>query len=64
MAFMILLSPNMDTVGVAAQGVNCWDSCNTACVGLPQRLYERCDRKCNIKRGPGNSVLLPFSISQ
>uniref|UniRef100_M1CWW5 Uncharacterized protein n=1 Tax=Solanum tuberosum TaxID=4113 RepID=M1CWW5_SOLTU len=32
---MILLSSNTDTVRVAAQGVNCYDSCNTACVGLP-----------------------------
>lgn len=36
MVLMILLSANTETVGVTAQGVNCWDSCNTACVGLPR----------------------------
>lgn len=36
LVFLILLSANTDIVGVAAQGVNCWDSCNTACVGLPR----------------------------
>lgn len=61
MVLMILLSANTETVGVTAQGVNCWDSCNTACVGLPPRLYARCDAKCNIRCGPGNSVF-PFSI--
>lgn len=35
MVFMILLSANIDTVGVAAQGVNCYDNCNTGCAGLP-----------------------------
>ncbi|KAF3617019.1 putative phospho-2-dehydro-3-deoxyheptonate aldolase 2, chloroplastic-like [Capsicum annuum] len=39
MTLMMLLSANMDTVGIAAQGVNCYDSCNTGCVGIP--LFSR-----------------------
>uniref|UniRef100_M1CWW9 Uncharacterized protein n=1 Tax=Solanum tuberosum TaxID=4113 RepID=M1CWW9_SOLTU len=35
MVLMILLSANMGIVGVAAQGVNCYDNCNTGCAGLP-----------------------------
>uniref|UniRef100_M1CWX2 Transmembrane protein n=1 Tax=Solanum tuberosum TaxID=4113 RepID=M1CWX2_SOLTU len=34
MVFIILLSANMNTIGVAAQGVNCYDNCNTGCAGL------------------------------
>ncbi|TMW99550.1 hypothetical protein EJD97_002371 [Solanum chilense] len=56
MVFLILLSANTDIVGVAAQGVNCWDSCNTACVGLPPREYARCDGKCNIRCGPDSKI--------
>ncbi|WMV12526.1 hypothetical protein MTR67_005911 [Solanum verrucosum] len=56
MVFIILLSANTDTVGVAAQGVNCWDNCNTACVGLPPREYARCDGKCNIRCGPDGKI--------
>ncbi|KAM3219669.1 hypothetical protein P3S67_019436 [Capsicum chacoense] len=56
MVFIFLLSANMDTAGVAAQGVNCWDSCNTACVGLPPREYDRCDRKCGIRCGPDGKI--------
>ncbi|MCD7453115.1 hypothetical protein HAX54_019773 [Datura stramonium] len=52
MVFIILLSANMDTLGVAAQGVGCYDACNTACVGLPTREYLRCDGKCQIRCGP------------
>ncbi|KAH0727166.1 hypothetical protein KY284_003031 [Solanum tuberosum] len=51
---MILLSSN--TVGVAAQGVDCYDSCNTACVGLPSREYQRCDEKCRIRCGPDGKI--------
>ncbi|WMV12530.1 hypothetical protein MTR67_005915 [Solanum verrucosum] len=51
---MILLSSN--TVRVAAQGVDCYDSCNTACVGLPSREYQRCDEKCRIRCGPDRKI--------
>uniref|UniRef100_M1CWX0 Uncharacterized protein n=1 Tax=Solanum tuberosum TaxID=4113 RepID=M1CWX0_SOLTU len=40
MVLMILLSANMGIVGVAAQGVNCYDNCNTGCAGLP---YDKID---------------------
>ncbi|KAK6805390.1 hypothetical protein RDI58_003175 [Solanum bulbocastanum] len=53
---VILLSSNTNTVGVAAQGVNCNDSCNTACVGLPSREYQRCDEKCRIRCGPDGKI--------
>ncbi|XP_009778026.1 uncharacterized protein LOC107789026 isoform X2 [Nicotiana tabacum] len=54
MLLIILLSANMETVD--AQGVNCYDSCETACVGLPQREYLRCARKCQIRCGPGGKI--------
>ncbi|TMW99547.1 hypothetical protein EJD97_002368 [Solanum chilense] len=53
---MILLSSNTDTVGVAAQGVDCYDSCNTACVGQSWREYQRCDEKCQIRCGPDGKI--------
>ncbi|KAM3361785.1 hypothetical protein P3S68_016639 [Capsicum galapagoense] len=51
MTFMMLLSANMDTVGIAAQGVNCYDSCNTGCVGLPSKKYQAYDKKCHKRCG-------------
>ncbi|KAJ8529849.1 hypothetical protein K7X08_036684 [Anisodus acutangulus] len=54
MVLIILLSANTDTVD--AQGVNCYDSCETACVGLPDRLYRRCAGKCQIRCGPDGKI--------
>ncbi|XP_059313675.1 uncharacterized protein LOC132064638 isoform X2 [Lycium ferocissimum] len=51
MVFMILLSANMDIVD--AQGVNCYDNCNTGCAGLPSKEYLRCDKKCHKRCGDG-----------
>ncbi|KAM3377602.1 uncharacterized protein LOC107840003 [Capsicum annuum] len=51
MVLIVLLSANMDAVGVAAQGVNCYDSCNTGCVGLPPKKYQACDKKCHKRCG-------------
>ncbi|PHT90104.1 hypothetical protein T459_05217 [Capsicum annuum] len=51
MTLMMLLSANMDTVGIAAQGVNCYDSCNTGCVGIPPKKYQACDKKCHKRCG-------------
>ncbi|KAM3291149.1 putative protein isoform X1 [Capsicum chacoense] len=46
MVLIILLSANMDTAGVAAQGLNCYDNCNTGCAGLSSEEYLRCDKEC------------------
>uniref|UniRef100_M1CWW8 Uncharacterized protein n=1 Tax=Solanum tuberosum TaxID=4113 RepID=M1CWW8_SOLTU len=59
MVLMILLSANMGIVGVAAQGVNCYDNCNTGCAGLPSKEYLKCDKKCH-KRCGDDSYALNF----
>ncbi|KAG5625503.1 hypothetical protein H5410_010721 [Solanum commersonii] len=56
MVLMILLSANMDIVGVAAQGVNCYDNCNTGCAGLPSKEYLKCDKKCHKRCGDGTHM--------
>ncbi|KAM3291150.1 hypothetical protein P3S67_019439 [Capsicum chacoense] len=60
MVLIVLLSANMDAVGVAAQGVNCYDSCNTGCVGLPPKKYQACDKKCHKRCGDEGNSLFPF----
>ncbi|XP_027774122.1 uncharacterized protein LOC107027143 isoform X4 [Solanum pennellii] len=56
MVFLILLSANIDTVGVAAQGVNCYDNCNTGCAGLPSEEYLICDNKCHERCGDESKI--------
>ncbi|XP_049414759.1 uncharacterized protein LOC125877533 [Solanum stenotomum] len=56
MVLMILLSANMDIVGVAAQGVNCYDNCNTGCAGLPSKEYLKCDKKCHKRCGDDDKI--------
>ncbi|XP_027774116.1 uncharacterized protein LOC107027143 isoform X2 [Solanum pennellii] len=58
MVFLILLSANIDTVGVAAQGVNCYDNCNTGCAGLPSKQYIKCDKKCHKRCGDAEEYLI------
>ncbi|ONI35931.1 hypothetical protein PRUPE_1G561600 [Prunus persica] len=43
-------------VDSADAGVDCYDACNTGCVQSNTRLYQRCDRKCQIKCGPDSEV--------
>ncbi|XP_006351824.1 uncharacterized protein [Solanum tuberosum] len=56
MVLMILLSANMGIVGVAAQGVNCYDNCNTGCAGLPSKEYLKCDKKCHKRCGDDDKI--------
>ncbi|XP_049352120.1 uncharacterized protein LOC125816547 [Solanum verrucosum] len=56
MVFIILLSANMNTIGVAAQGVNCYDNCNTGCAGLPSKEYLICDNKCHERCGDESKI--------
>lgn len=56
MMFIILLSTNMDTISVAAQGVNCYDNCNTGCAGLPSKEYLKCDKKCHKRCGDDDKI--------
>ncbi|XP_055816201.1 uncharacterized protein LOC129885801 [Solanum dulcamara] len=60
MVLIILLSANMDTISVAAQGLNCYDNCNTGCAGLPSAEYLICDKKCHEMCGDGNSLFLLY----
>ncbi|CAB4267550.1 unnamed protein product [Prunus armeniaca] len=48
---------------VDSAGVDCYDACNTGCVQSNTRLYQRCDRKCRIKCGPGKIPSLPSTLS-
>jgi hypothetical protein len=56
LALLVMISFNSNTLVVESQGVNCYDSCNTGCVNPDPRLYRRCDRKCQIRCGPGNKA--------
>ncbi|KAK4739704.1 hypothetical protein R3W88_003401 [Solanum pinnatisectum] len=58
LVLMIVLSANMDTVGVAAQGLNCYDNCNTGCAGLPSKEYLICDKKCHKRCGDDSNSFL------
>ncbi|KAK6805389.1 hypothetical protein RDI58_003174 [Solanum bulbocastanum] len=58
LVLMIVLSTNMDMVGVAAQGLNCYDNCNTGCAGLPSKEYLKCDKKCHERCGDDDKIEL------
>ncbi|KAM7478926.1 hypothetical protein LguiA_027139 [Lonicera macranthoides] len=53
-AFLVLfsISSNMDVVESAVDP-ECYDGCSMGCVNPDQRLIARCDRKCQIRCGPG-----------
>ncbi|KAE8650509.1 hypothetical protein Csa_010751 [Cucumis sativus] len=49
---LLLLSA---VVTVSADAADCIDGCFTACVQKDSRAMQRCERKCTIKCGPGES---------
>ncbi|TMW99548.1 hypothetical protein EJD97_002369 [Solanum chilense] len=51
MVFIILSSANIDRISVVAQGLSCYDNCNTGCAGLPSEEYLICDNKCHERCG-------------
>ncbi|KAL5721180.1 hypothetical protein ACHQM5_013772 [Ranunculus cassubicifolius] len=56
---LFLLSSQMETA--QSQGIDCYDSCSTACVQPDTRLMTRCDRKCQIRCGPNKGKVNDLS---